>query len=118
MNRNTLEGNEMPIATYAKPSPPLKGVGFIRDDIVDVCDMRMELLETGEDEVFGLCNTFDRVLHNRGSYGAYEMLPKALKIVGGRTGDDYGYFWPRTRKGNAQRLMFLAFMLTWWDDEC
>lgn len=60
----------------------------------------------------GLCYAF------RGSLkgNSYEVLPSLLIELGADEDDRGVYFWPQTRAGFEQRMMFLAFLLT-WDEE-
>jgi hypothetical protein len=56
----------------------------------------------------GLCAAFQRL-----KYGV--PVTEILTKLGGEA-DNAGYFWPRDEQGRAQRLMMLAFMLTWLED--
>ena len=75
-----------------------------RDEIIDACDSIAVKLENG------LCSAF--------RWNA--DLPDYLMELGApyprRYRPEESYFWPRTTQGREQRLMFLAFMLTWHKD--
>ena len=75
-----------------------------RDEIIDACDSIAVKMENG------LCSAF--------RWNA--DLPDYLMELGApyprRHRLEESYFWPRTAQGREQRLLFLAFMLTWADE--
>lgn len=66
-----------------------------------------------------LCSAFAAEFE-RGIFGtpllnAYFEVPKFLRSLGGRA-RNIDWYWPDSKKGCDQRLVFLAFMLVWYDD--
>jgi hypothetical protein len=80
-----------------------------RDEILDAID---RLYMSASDLNCGLCSAFDVWSRND---ELHCDLPEFLSRLGGKP-FGIGYFWPTTRQGRQQRLLFLAFMLTWLDE--
>lgn len=100
------------------PGAIIKSYGIDRDLVVRAINFRYDAKWRN-----GLCFTFENI----GMHGAYETVPRMLTDLNDRTdllpnydsevemGFGFEYYCPDI--GNNQRLMLLAFMLTWLEDE-
>ena len=90
-----------------------------RDEILDAID------EMYRDGNVGLCEAFSAGLPWWQSHASERISPserisrdfcRFLRATGGK-GSHHTYFWPTNSiEGDDQRLLFLAFMLTWADE--
>lgn len=92
--------------------------GITRADIVRAADTYVDFA-AGEFEDFGLCFAFRHKPDSVGHFDAYVSVPRILQAVGAPSNVDIKtfYFFPLTRDGFRQRLVMLAFLLTWMDDD-
>ena len=83
-----------------------------RDEILDA------VKQMYKQDVVGLCEAFCAGIPWWQSDQAERIsldLCKFLRATGGR-GTHYSYFWTLNKEAHNQRLLFLAFMLTWLED--
>ena len=84
-----------------------------RDEILDAID------EMYRDGNVGLCEAFSAGVpwwQSKASERISRNLCRFLRAKGGK-GSHHTYFWlTNSIEGDQQRLVFLAFMLTWHDD--
>ena len=66
-------------------------------------------------EMLGMCCWFDVSNKVAKWRSFYNIIPTFLLSIGGRANSEY--FWTRDEEGREQRLLMLAFMLTWMEDE-
>lgn len=98
-----------------RPGDILKSYGINRDCIVRAINSRYRKKWVG-----GLCFSFE----NAGMVWAYECIPKVLAELNDRTDlllgywgqDEAGFSFDRNDNASEQRLMLLAFMLTWIEE--
>ncbi len=76
------------------------------DLIVDAANEMVEIEQSG---TRGLCYCFQQFMYDE---DAYELLPKFFRSIGANQKGCDGFF-PCGYDGRKERLMMLAFMLTW-----
>lgn len=91
---------------------PLPRFPATRDQLIDVME-RIEYLFSNLGANVGLCFVFQEIVRSL-DLDMYEVIPIFLREMGGRHRNMY--FWSRTKRGFAQRALFLAFVLTLLDD--
>lgn len=83
----------------------MKLIPLSREEVLNAIDYRMQYSRSG------LCWSFSK--GNPGKY-YYDSIPAFLTKIGGCAYNED--FWPRSTEAEDERLMMLAFMLIWAED--
>lgn len=97
--RNRLQGNEE--CVFVK----VPNLVLTRDEMIRV-------INNYQGWEMGLCHAFSTVLGSK----AYDILPKFLKAIGGRSSHDFFWHSDTWDEDLPARELMLAFMLTWVED--